>query len=88
MALLKVITSDNGIQTTYHRIEDLLLKDFTLICSLGSYVSEEYAQNNLPAFIDSVDFSITLEEEESAGIRQLAYTKLKELPEWSDAVDC
>ena len=88
MALNKTITSDNGITTTYHKINDLYLRQSTLICSLASYVSADYAISNLPAMTSSIDFDITIEEEESMGIRQLAYTKLKELPEWEDATDC
>ena len=30
----------------------------------------------------------TDESTEISGIRQFAYAKLKELPEWTDAVDC
>lgn len=88
MALSKVKTNATGVTTTYHRVNDVSLQSNTLNCSLRSYVSQEYREANRPADRAHFEFEITLEEEESMGIRQLCYKKIKELPEWADAADC
>ena len=85
MALLKNITSSEGFITSYHKIQMVSLHDSTLHCHVDSYVSKEYRNLERPAQSNFYSFEITVEEEESMGIRQLAYTKLKELPEWTDA---
>ena len=98
MALQKTITKNNGVEMSYHRITDVNLMVETnsnnedslrLIIRLESYLNKEYRDKNCP--IDSEHYMIPLTTDESAeisGIRQFAYDKLKELPEWSDAVDC
>ena len=88
MALYKNITSEEGFVTSYHKIQTVSLSDNTLRCHIDSYVSKEYRNLERPAQNDFYSFAITTEEEESMGIRQLAYKKLKELPEWADAEDC
>ena len=88
MALLKHIVSDEGIVTNYHRVDDVVFRDNILRCTIASYVSKDYRDNKLPADYLSFRFDITLEEEESMGIRALCYSKIKELPEWADAEDC
>ena len=88
MALLKLITNPTGVTTSYHRVNDVSLEDGTLYCSLQSYVSKEYREANHPADHSHFDFEITVEEEESMGIRQLCYAKIKGLENWSDATDC
>lgn len=88
MALLKNITSKEGFITSYHRINSVSLRDNILNCHIDSYVSKEYRDLERPAQNDFYSFKITIEEEESMGIRQLAYKKIKELPEWTDAENC
>ena len=88
MAIQKEIVSQEGFTTNYHKIDRVLLSNNSLNCSLNSYVSHEYRELERPADHKSFRFDITIKEEESMGIRQLAYKKIKELEEWSDAVDC
>jgi hypothetical protein len=80
--------SEQGYVTNYHKFTEVTVSDSTLIGLLTSYVSKEYRELGKPAIHRNYHFSITIEEEESMGIRQLAYKKLKELPEWADAEDC
>ena len=98
MALSKTITKNNGVEMSYHRITgvDLMVEtnsndedSLRLMIRLQSYLNKEYRDRNCP--IDSEHYMIPLTTDESteiSGIRQFAYAKLKELPEWSDAVDC
>lgn len=88
MALIKEVISHEGYSTSYHKVDEVSLHDNFLNCVINSYVSHEYRQLERPADRQFFDFNITLEEEESMGIRQLAYKKIKELPEWADAIDC
>ena len=88
MALIKTKTSENGIITEYHKIDSVNLYGSSMEIELVSYVSKDYRMQNLPVLCGQYLFNITLEEEESMGIRQLAYKKIKELPEWEGAEDC
>lgn len=98
MALQKTIIKNNGVEMSYHRITgvDLMVEtnsndedSLRLMIRLESYLNKEYRDRNCP--IDSEHYMIPLTTDESteiSSIRQFAYAKLKELPEWSDAVDC
>lgn len=98
MALQKTIIKNNGVEMSYHRITgvDLMVEtngndedSLRLMIRLQSYLNEEYRDKNCP--IDSEHYMIPLTTDEGteiSGIRQFAYDKLKELPEWSDAVNC
>ena len=98
MALQKTITKNNGVEMNYHRITgvDLMVEtnsededNLRLMIRLQSYLNKEYRDRNCP--IDSEHYMIPLSTDESteiSGIRQFAYSKLKELPEWADAEDC
>lgn len=88
MALAKAITNDQGITTNYHKISRVSLMDDRLGCSIDSYVSKDYRDLDKHADSDTFRFNITVEEEESMGIRALCYTKIKELDAWKDATDC
>ena len=88
MALLNSITSTRGVTTTYHKVNEVTVHNGNMHCQVNSYVSKDYRELERPADYLHFEFSITVEEEESMGIRQLAYKKIKELPEWSEAVDC
>ena len=88
MALQKTNTLPNGAQTTYHRIKRVSLVEGNLFCILESYTSQEYRQSDIPVTSSNYQFPVTVEEEESMGIRALCYNKLKQLEEWNDAVDC
>ena len=98
MALQKTIIKNNGEEMNYHRITavDLIVNtnsndedSLRLIIRLESYLNKEYRDRNCP--IDSEHYMIPLTTDEGteiSGIRQFAYDKLKELPEWADAIDC
>ena len=98
MALQKTITKNNGVEMSYHRITgvDLMVEtnsndenSLRLMIRLQSYLNKEYRDRNCP--IDSEHYMIPLTTDEGteiSGIRQFAYDKLKEMPMWSDAVDC
>lgn len=98
MALQKTITKNNGVEMSYHRITgvDLMVEtnnndedSLILMVRLQSYLNKEYRDRNCP--IDSEHYMIPLATDENtkiSSIRQFAYDKLKELPEWTDAVDC
>ena len=88
MALCKEIITNQGYATNYHKITEVSLSDGTLTCLLTSYVTKEYRDLERPAARRNYYFDVSIEEEESMGIRQLAYKKLKELEEWADAEDC
>ena len=91
MALYKEILGNNGVTTSYHRVNNVVLDhDRTLGCILESYVSNDYAKNDFNC-VEACCLTfkgVTLEEEESVGIRKLVYKKIKELEDWSDASDC
>lgn len=42
MALLKTFTNNKGMQTTYHRINSLIVYPTYMIITIDSYVSEDY----------------------------------------------
>ena len=88
MALCKEKIHPNGITTFYHRVSLVSVSGNTLYVELVSYVSQNYRTQGQPANFEEMEFEITLEEEESMGVRQLAYKKIKELPEWEGAEDC
>ena len=87
MALLK--NKDyNGCTTTYHKIGDIILYNGQITCGVESFLSKEDRANEEYTYKEYFRFYITLEEEESMGIRQLGYTKLKEMDAWKGAEDC
>lgn len=90
MALQKTIVQDNGVVLQYHRIGEASLNhNGVLFCRLDSYVSHDYAAQGLE--VDSYVFmfnNVPIEEEESMGIRKLAYMKIKREQKWQDAIDC
>lgn len=90
MALSKKCQAPNGVITNYHRIGYVNLHhDGTLGGIINSYISQECISEGNKITSQVFGFkNITKEEEESMGIRQLAYTKLKETSEWSDSIDC
>ncbi len=88
MALQKEIISREGFATNYHKVNEVSLHDNTLNCVVNSYVSREYRELERPADRQFFNFEITVEEEESMGIRQLAYKKIKEEEAWAGAIDC
>ena len=89
MALFKEIVSANGIVSKYHKISKVLVTDEQLRCTVDSYASKEYRDNNCdPVGSKVYKFTYTLEEEENNGIRKLCYEKLKEMEEWKDSEDC
>lgn len=91
MALQKTILESNGVITSYHRLGNVTLgHDKILTCTLESYVDKEYARqsrNRVSAYYFTFK-NVSLEEEESTGIRELAYNKIKQEEAWHSAVDC
>lgn len=88
MALLKELTNEKGIVTTYHKISRVNLARNQVHCGIDSYVSKDYRDAEQPADSSMFSFGITVAEEESMGIRALCYNKIKALEAWSDAADC
>ena len=95
MALTKALTNDLGVTTNYHKVSRASIAEVSgpkggtfLSFAINSYVSKDYRVQNKPADTSNFRFQITLEEEESMGIRALCYIKLKETEAWKDAEDC
>lgn len=89
MALCKErIDPNTGVVTNYHNICSATVRKNRLYAMISSYVSKDYRQNGESISTENYIFPITIEEEESMGIRKLAYKKIKELPEWEGAEDC
>lgn len=88
MALAKELINEKGIVTNYHKISHVDLRDNCLHCIVESYVSKDYRDADQPADSAMFNFAITVEEEESMGIRALCYNKIKALESWADATDC
>ena len=88
MALSKKITDERGIVATYHKIGPATLQEGVLAFELHSYTTPEYRRKAEPVLVFSFSYHITLEEEESMGIRKLCYAKIKEEDFWQDAEDC
>jgi hypothetical protein len=82
MALNKSILTQCGAIVTLNH-------DHTLDCILQSFVSKDFANygNQLNEYFFTFE-NITPKEEENFGIRQLAYTKIKELDDWKQSTDC
>ena len=84
----------NSIETSYHRITGVSLeveteKRLMLIVRLESYLDREYRDKAQPIYSKNYHLPLTSDESaENMSIRQFAYDKLKELPEWEDAIDC
>lgn len=88
MALAKAITNEKGVVTNYHKVGEVTLSENQLFCRVSSYVSKEYRDAEQMADSSMFIFDITVEEEESMGIRALCYNKIKALDGWADATDC
>lgn len=88
MALMKEKVDERGIVTNYHKIGGVSLRDGNLYFDIESYPSVEYRKTARPASVSHHYFNLTVEEEESMGIRQLCYAKLKAEADWADAQDC
>lgn len=102
MALNKSITQTNGITTEYHKITSVNLVDrngrfpvsdeqelpLQIDVALTSFLNKEYRETGHSINTSVYNFHITQEEEESMGIRKLAYAKIKTLEIFADAEDC
>ena len=88
MALTKALTNEKGVVTNYHKVSSVQLRNNTLTCLIDSYVSKDYRDAERSADSSMFRFDITVEEEESMGIRALCYSKIKALEPWADATDC
>ena len=88
MALSKELVNEKGIVTNYHKVSSVNLRNGHLTCSVDSYVSKDYRDQEQCADSTRFRFDITVEEEESMGIRALCYSKIKATAAWANAVDC
>ena len=88
MALTKELINEKGVVTNYHKISNVNLTGNRVRCRIESYVSKDYRTAEQEADSSTFNFNITVEEEESMGIRALCYNKIKALESWADAVDC
>ena len=88
MALAKELVNEKGIVTNYHKVSSVQLRGNTLTCFVDSYVSRDYREAEQSADNSMFRFDISVEEEESMGIRALCYSKIKALETWADATDC
>ena len=100
MALSKTFIQDNGVSTSYHKISEVSFStktdtdvtgtDTTNILYVGvtSYLNEAYRKAEQPIGTCFYTFEITDEQESETSIRKLAYSQLKTLGNWADAVDC
>ena len=82
MALKKLIESESGIETDYHKLvfslDGLVLKH---------YKSEDYRKSNKPAYDKS--YKIELSEEENDQLYGFLYGLVKnKIPDFKDAEDC
>lgn len=88
MALNKEYVTRRGNIATYHRVRDVMFRDGRLKCTLVSYASKEDRKLNKTLEMTPFAFTITSEEETSAGVRELCYNKIKLQEAWADAEDC
>ena len=97
MALNKTFVKENGITTSYHKVTTVnFSQDYSpenqdgllLGVEITSFLNQEYRENEQPIESDFYHFSITKEEEQEISAFKLAYKKIKELPQWTDAEDC
>ena len=104
MALKKLFVQDNGISTEYHKVNRVNLIDrngeyprefnidekssLKLDVVVVSFLNEEYREKGHSINTNIYSFNITKDEEETLGIRKLAYVKLKTLDIFADAEDC
>ena len=91
MALKKTFVKENGISTSYHKISNATVRatdTLSLRVQLTSYLNEEYREKEQEIETLFYTFDLTSEEEDSMGVRKLAYAKPKTLEEWADAEDC
>ena len=99
MALKKTIVQPNGVTTEYHKITYAGLSDrngeqpseekFPLMLEVlvRSFLNAEYRKSGNCVDVNSYSFTLT-SEEETQGIREVAYNKLKTIPEFEGAEDC
>jgi hypothetical protein len=88
MALTKELVNEKGVVTTYHRVSGVNVRGSSLTCFVDSYVSKDYREAEQSADSSVFRFDISVEEEESMGIRALCYNKIKALADWAEAEDC
>jgi hypothetical protein len=93
MALRKTITDQYGITTSYHRVGYISYspsrhRPCKLTFEVLSFVSDDFSTPTRPLNRCKYTVDVSVEEEESMGLRALCYTKLKEIEEWADAEDC
>ena len=84
----------NSIETSYHRIIGVCLEAeaedrLMLIVRLESYLDREYRDKAQPIYSKNYHLPLTSDKSvDNTSVRQFAYDKLKELPEWENAIGC
>jgi hypothetical protein len=89
MAILKEkVNHLSGAITNYHKISSVTIQSDSMYFVVDSYASRAYREEGRAIESRTHYFDCTIEEEESMGARQLAYTKLKTLDDYAGAEDC
>ncbi len=84
MALNKIITAYNGIECSYHRVDEYHVNEGVLTLVVGSYISQEH-RLNAPVQQHKYVTGLIFTTPETVGAT--AYEYLKTLPEFQDAGD-
>lgn len=84
-----VINELPSLDGTTTILKDNLVHNLVLVLRVSSYISKELRDKTSNNFIDIIDFSYEITEEESQGnLRELGYNKLKEEDRFEGATDC
>lgn len=94
MALKKTITYENGISTSYHRINHVSIQkrkdnSFDLSVSVASYVNEAIRLNDIrnEVHTDYVRFIVPIDSLKNDDVYSVCYSFLKNTDEFADAED-
>lgn len=94
MALKKTITYENGISTSYHRVDHVSIRkhddnDFELSVSVASYVNESIRLDNVYNYVhtEHIQFIVTAESLKNDDVYNVCYSLLKGTDKFADAED-
>ena len=95
MALKLNITNNKGITTTYHRIDEVVVRKnsnekYSLMVQMMSYVNEIMRRVSTHNFVETKTYEIicTAEEIENQSVIKICYDKLKNRSVFDGAEDC
>lgn len=90
MAIIKEITNNQGVTTSYHNVfwyQGVATSDKDEIkATIRSYVSKEAYQEG-KNFVEQTELSFELEKDFNGQLRTEIYTKAKELSKFENATD-